>query len=113
MVYHGLWKAAVMKYLCHSSHYVFTLYDYDSNVTLAEPIKSRRADHLVQGYDACYKRLTDAGIKPVLHRLDNEVSHTLLASIEAKKLKHQLVNTHMHRQNLAERAIPRHTSHQS
>ena len=90
---------------------VFILCDCDSNAIPAEPIKSRRADHLIQGYDACCKRLTDAGIKPVLHRLDNEVSNALISSIQAKDLDCQLVNTHMHRRNLAERAIQTFKAH--
>ena len=84
---------------------VFTLHDCNLHATLAEPIKSGRADHLIQACDACCKRLTDAGIKPILHRLDNEVSNALISSVGAKNLDCQLVNTCMHQRNLAERAM--------
>ena len=98
----------------HSSrgmNYIFILYDFDSNAILAEPIKSRNASHLVDGYDACYNLLTKAGIKPILHRLDNEVSQDLIASIEAKGLKYQLATPHDHRNNYAERAIQTFKNH--
>ena len=98
----------------HSSrgmNYIFILYDFDSNAILAEPIKSRNAAHLVEGYDACYNLLKKAGIKPILHRLDNEVSKELIASIEEKDLKYQLATPHDHRNNYAERAIQTFKNH--
>jgi hypothetical protein len=67
-------------------NYIFILYDYDSNAILAEPIKSRQTEHLIQGYEACYKRLTRAGITPILQRLDNEISKELIHCIERKLL---------------------------
>jgi hypothetical protein len=51
--------------------YLFVLYDYDSNAILACPIQSRRASDIVAGYDFCYHQLADAGIKPIIQRLDN------------------------------------------
>jgi hypothetical protein len=41
--------------------YIFVLYDYDSNLIIAEPIKSRNASDLVNGFDTCFKALTKNG----------------------------------------------------
>ena len=46
--------------------YLFVLYDYDSNVILAEPMKSRSAEELVRGYTICYNNLINAGVIPIL-----------------------------------------------
>ena len=86
-------------------NYIFLLYNHDSNAILIHPIKSRQAHHLVEGYDACYAKLQTAGITPVLHKLDNEISNAMRTAITAKKLKYQLADTHDHHANPAERAI--------
>lgn len=87
-------SSALTSPACFKGHScVFTLCDCDSNVIPAEPIKSRQADHPVQGCDECCKRLIDTGFKPILHRLDDDVSNTLIKSIKEKKLKCQPVST--------------------
>ena len=85
--------------------YIMCLYNYDANGILAEAIKSRESASLVEGYDAMYKRLIAAGIKPVIQRLDNEASEILIEAITTKGLKYQLASPHDHRLNPAERAI--------
>ena len=87
------------------NNYIFLMYDFDSNSILAKPIQSRNASELVRGFELCFKELEEANITPVLHRLDNEISNELIEAIKKKKLKHQIVTSHDHRQNLAERAI--------
>ena len=57
--------------------YIMILYSYDSNAILAEPIKDRTSHELIKGYEALYERLVKSGVKPVLQRLDNEVSKAL------------------------------------
>ena len=52
-------------------NYIYFLYDFDLNVILAEPIKSEQTAHLIEGYEACYKKLQQAGITPILQHLDN------------------------------------------
>ena len=86
-------------------NYIFILYDFDSNAILAEPIKSRQTKHFIEGYEACYKQLKDAGITPILQRLDNEVSADLITAITDKNLKYQIANVHNHQHNYTERAI--------
>ena len=81
------------------------MYNFDSNTIQGKPIKSRNASELVQGFELCYNKLKAANITPVLHRLDKEISGELIASIKKTKMKYQIVTSHDHRQNLAERAI--------
>jgi len=92
-------------------NYIFILYDFDSNAILAEPIKSRSPQHLIEGYEACYNLLEKAGIKPIIQRLDNEASKELIKAIEKKKLQYQLATPYDHRNNFAERAIQTFKSH--
>jgi hypothetical protein len=66
--------------------YLFVLYDYYSNTILACPIKSRRAADIVSGYDFCYQQLVNAGIKPIIQQIDNEVSRALISAITTKGL---------------------------
>ena len=89
----------------YGNEYIFVMYDYDSNLINAVPIKSRSKKHILEGYETVYKTLIDAGIQPELQRLDNEISKELIASIKEKNLKHQISTAYDHCQNLAERAI--------
>ena len=81
------------------------MYDFDSNTIQGKAIKSRNASELVRGFELCYNELKAANITPILYRLDNEVSDDLIESIKKRKMKYQIVTSHDHRQNLAERAI--------
>ena len=81
------------------------MYDFDSNVILVEPIKIRKTKHFIKGFTSCHKRITAAGITPILLRLDNEISSDLIAAINSKNFKYQLNKAYDHRHNLAERAI--------
>ena len=87
------------------NNYIFLLYDYDSNAILVTAIRSRQAKDILAGYERCYQRLTDAGITPILQRIDNEISDLLINSIKQKKLDYQIVTSHDHRTNPAERAM--------
>jgi hypothetical protein len=76
------------------------LYNYDSNGILATTIKSRKAPDLVTAYNELHQQLLDGGIKPVLQRLDNEISKVLIKAIDF-----QLASPNDHRLNPVERAI--------
>ena len=91
--------------------YIMVAYDYDSNVINATGIKSRKQEHLIEGYNRLYEDLTNAGIQPLLHKLDNEVSKTMIQSIKDKKLDYQLAPAADHRTNPAERAIQTFKNH--
>ena len=54
--------------------YIMLLYDYNSNVINATPIKSREANDLVAGYKYLYSHLKEGGVTPQLHKLDNNAS---------------------------------------
>jgi hypothetical protein len=60
--------------------YIMVMYNYDSNVILAETMKSRKAPDLVAAYNELHQQLLDGGEKLVLQRLDNEISRVLINS---------------------------------
>ena len=91
--------------------YIFILYDYDTNVILASPMRSRKGEEIVRAYEECYKKLKDAGVTPVLQYLDNEVSQLLIDSIKNKQLSYQLASPNDHRLNPAERAVQTFKNH--
>ena len=62
---------------CNGNNYVMVLYDYDSNAILVEPTKVRTKEALLDAYTVLHARLTKAGLKPKLQRLDNECSTIL------------------------------------
>ena len=85
--------------------YMLVVYDYDSNMIFAEPMKSKSgADHLA-AYKQVHSLLTSRGLKPQLQRLDNEASTALQNFMHAEQIDFQLVPPHVHRRNAAERAI--------
>ena len=78
------------------NQYTMVMYNYDSNTILAEGCVSRTAIDLTTTYDILYKRLTKAGIVPVIQQINNEVSKILIESIEEKNLMYQLARPHDH-----------------
>ena len=85
--------------------YIFVLYDYDTNVVLVHPLKSREDDEILAAYKATLQRLATRGAKPLLHLLDNEASDALRRCITGEHIEYQMVPPHIHRRNAAERAI--------
>ena len=51
------------------------------------------------------QKLTHKGLKPQLHKLDNEISQLMTTYMENEQMKYELTPTGLHRHNLAERAI--------
>ena len=70
------------------NNYIFIMYDFDSNAILAEPIKSKKTKHLIEGFTSCHKQITAEGITPILLRLDNDISRDLIAASHSKNLKY-------------------------
>jgi hypothetical protein len=91
--------------------YVFVLYDYNSNSILAVPIKNRSKASLIQGFQTCLTDLTKAGIKPIVHRLGNEISKDMVAEMEKHNMNYQIAAPCDHRLNFAERAIQTFKNH--
>ena len=56
---------------------LFMLYDYDSNSIWAEQMKSKTGPAILAAYKTVDKRLLQAGLRPLLQRLDNECSEIL------------------------------------
>ena len=91
--------------------YVFVLYDYDSNSIHPVPIKSRSAESILAAYKLVHAKLLKAGLRPKLHRLDNECSQLLKDFMIAEQEDYQLVPPGSHRRNSAERAIRTYKNH--
>jgi hypothetical protein len=90
----------------NGNNYLFILYDYDSNLILAEPMKSPCAQDIVTTYKTVHTKLCRAGLQPKLARLDNECSAALkMFLIDERKIDYQLVPPGTHHRNAAERAI--------
>ena len=49
-----------------------TMHDYDSNIIMGEPIKSRTEAELLRVFMIMHKKIMSSGIDPKMHRLDNE-----------------------------------------
>jgi hypothetical protein len=85
--------------------YIMILYDYDSNVILAQPIKDRTATELLKAFQVMEQELVARGLKPKLMKLENEASQLLKTYLHQQNITFQLVPPHSHRRNSAERAI--------
>jgi hypothetical protein len=81
------------------------VYDYDSNAILAEPLKSRNQNELLQAYTKLHALLVAHGLKPFLNILDNEAPGKLKQFMRANQVAFQLVPPHIHCRNAAERII--------
>ena len=79
--------------------------DSDIELILATAIKSRRKEHLLEGFKEMHDTLKKAGIKPVLYQLDNEFSIELIEEIESRGLKYQTAPRGNHRTIAAQRGI--------
>jgi hypothetical protein len=87
------------------NNYMLVLYDYDSNMIWAEPIKNRTAPVILNAYKKLHKMLCRAGLRPKLQRLDNECSDLVKEYMRDEHIDFQLAPPGVHRRNAAERAI--------
>ena len=85
--------------------YILVAYHYDSNTIHAEPLKTRSGIDLNTAYHKLHSLLTNRGLKPSLHILDNECHNVLNTFMKEVNEKFQLVLPHTYRRNSAERAI--------
>ena len=93
------------------NQYILVCYDYDSNAILAEPIQTRAAANITNALKLMLDNLTKAGAPPQIHIMDNEASNLLKHALLKRKIKYQLVPPHIHRRNMAERAIQTFKAH--
>jgi hypothetical protein len=88
-----------------SNNYVLVVFDYDSNSILVEPMRSRTGPCILTAFQTVHAGLVAAGLRPQLHRLDNECSAALKTFLHEADIDYRLVPPRLHRRNAAERAI--------
>ena len=93
------------------NNYILVAYHHDANAILAEAIKNRGAETITAGWKLINEKCEKAGIQPNTYIIDNEASKELKKAMEKKNINHKLVPPHMHRTNLAERAIQTFKNH--
>jgi hypothetical protein len=92
--------------------YVMVMCEIDGNQILVEPMRSRKANHLVQTYRTLIQRLKASNIHPKMHFMDNEAPEELKQLIRGElKMTLQLITPDSHRANIAERAIQTFKNH--
>ena len=87
------------------------MYDYNSNAILTEGLTGRGKVELLRAYTCLFQRLQQAGLKPKMHRMDNEVSEVVKLFLQQQQVQLELTPAHVHRRNAAERAIPMWKNH--
>ena len=76
-----------------------------SNAILLRPFASKHDSHQIPAYNDMYAHLNAVGAALTIHVMDNEESLAFQRAIATNKCKLQLVPPHVHRCNVAERAI--------
>ena len=66
------------------------MYDFDSNIILAAPMKNRTKQPIIHGYKDFLIDLIRAGIKPIFHFLDDEVSEDMIEEITKNNIDYQI-----------------------
>ena len=87
------------------------LVEIDSSAILAEPMRNRTAGEMIKAFQLLVDRLSECGIKPKHHILDNEVSAEFKQSIKSNGMTYQLTPPHDHRRNIAEKSIQTFKNH--
>ena len=65
-------------------NYILIVYVYNCNAILARPMKNRSIKETIKVYKEIYRYLELQGMKPHLHKLNNEVSDALKELIIGK-----------------------------
>jgi hypothetical protein len=76
-------------------NYVMILYDYDSNVILSKPLKTRQASKLTAAWSSPHEQLQTNRYAPELHILDNECSDEVKRAFKKYKVNFQRVPPHV------------------
>jgi hypothetical protein len=87
------------------SKYIYVLCDIDSNQIKVEPLTSRKDHLIIATHTKIIDRLKAMGIHPKMHYLDNEALQAYKDAIEECGMTYQLITPHVHRANVAEKAI--------
>ena len=87
------------------NNYILVAYHYNSNIIHAETLKTRSGLDLTAAYQKLHSLLTNRGLRPRLHILDNECPNFLNFFMREVNEQFQLVPPHIHRRNSEEQAI--------
>ena len=87
------------------NQYIFTMYDYDSNVILVQALKIRQGKEITEAFQACHSILPKHRHETKIHIIDIECSEHMRAAFIKSKIKYKLVPPRTHRRNAAEWAI--------
>jgi hypothetical protein len=90
---------------------ILVLYDYDSNIVLTAPMKSRGDKEMVRAFDLLIQSLIMHDLRPFLKRLENDASLALRYYLTEQGTDYQLAPPHIHWRNNAERAIQTFKNH--
>ena len=93
------------------SKYIMAVYIYNSNAILTKAINNRFVSSIASAWKYLHDKLRIAGVKPETWVLDNETSELLTKTMKDNDTSYQLVPPHIHRENLAERAIQTFNDH--
>ena len=94
------------------NQYITVAYHCDANSIMAAPFKACKEKERMVAYNTIMQRLKDRNMLVNLQILDNEASKEYKKIIKDKwNIKYQLVPSHIHRQNAAERAIRKFKAH--
>ena len=85
--------------------YIMVAYDYDSNTIHSNLMNNCSGQELLKGYTTINTLLSERGLAPKIHYLDNEFPKVLQQFMIKKEKRFQLIPPHLHRRNSAERAI--------
>ena len=86
-------------------NYILVAYNHDGNNILAEPMKKREADTIIDAWNKLCSRLYNNGIVTTNYILDNECSTAFKIDFHEANVTIKLVPPNQHRSNAAERAI--------
>jgi hypothetical protein len=78
------------------NHYILTVYCYDANAILMEPIQNCKAETILVAYKKIVAKLVAGGCRPKLQRMDNECSSLLKEYMQDENIDYQLVPPHDH-----------------
>jgi hypothetical protein len=92
-------------------NYILVAYHYDANAILAIALKNKSKEEIQRGWDEINTKCAIAGVQPKTYVMDNEASADLKQAMLSKSISYQLVPPHIHRTNLAERAIQTFKNH--
>ena len=68
---------------------MYVLYSYDGNSILVRPMKNRENKEFLRVYTELMHYLTIRGLKPTIHRLDNEASKEYKNTMAKNDIKYQ------------------------